>query len=309
MPGILDFLNLLTQQKQGMLAQNQGMQQQPQGLLNQPQPQGNFLQGLSRALIASDQPQMYKQSPTATILGALNAGVSGDASSFERQAMMNNPNFAKMGSTTPSSVQEYQYYNNLTPAEKENYLRVKRASQIIDLGGSKNVLNPTGPGLSQTFEKTLKPEDVPANAAAKKYAEEQGGQNAKADSAATSTLPVIDQLRTFNSGTFSMPYADTAPVRGYTRIFGDEQQQGMQKNMDLLKQARTDLAAPLAKELGVNPTDRDFQATLDRIFDSNASQESRSAQIDALEQRILARKTARGSSKTQRTDSDPLGIR
>ncbi len=142
-------------------------------------------------------------------------------------------------------------------------------------------------------------------AAGKKSAETTAESNAKSDTAATSTLPVINQLRQFNNNTFEMPYADTAPVRGYTRIFGNNEQQTMQQNMDLLKQARTDLAAPLAKELGVNPTDRDFQATLDRMFDSNASRESREAQINALEQRILARSEARKSGGVRKNGATP----
>lgn len=181
MPGILDFLGALLggqQPQQGMLAQPQGAM--PQSL----QPQGimppNFLQNISKALIAQGQPSMYKQGTGMGLLGALNAGLSGDPSQIEQQSMLSRPGYAKIAATQqqPNAVQEYQYYNNLSPAEKENYLRVKRASQLVDLGGTQNVLNPTGPGLSQTFNKTLKPEDMPVNAAAKAEAVKTGENTA-----------------------------------------------------------------------------------------------------------------------------------
>lgn len=71
-------------------------QQQPQGMLSQqPQSQGqlpaNFLQNISRALIAQGQPSMYKQSTGMGLLNGLNAGLSGDASPYQMQAMMNSP--------------------------------------------------------------------------------------------------------------------------------------------------------------------------------------------------------------------------
>lgn len=202
---------------------------------------------------------------------------------------------AKMqgGSEAPSNVREYQYYSALPRDQQQEFLRVKRAQQNLNLGGSFGVVDPLTGGIGQEIPKTLPPQDEPAIREAQAAASERGASNAKSDFAANNTLPVIQQLRNFNQGTFHMPYADTPPVRAYSRIFGSSEQQAMQTNMDLLKQARTDLAAPLAKELGVNPTDRDFQATLDRIFDSNASQSSREAQINALEQRILERRAIR----------------
>jgi hypothetical protein len=58
------------------------------------------------------------------------------------------------------------------------------------------------------------------------------------------------------------------------------------------------LAAPLAKQLGVNPTDKDFQASLDRIFDINASKSSRAAQIEALSNRIKSRMRTIGGGES-----------
>jgi hypothetical protein len=72
-------------------------------------------------------------------------------------------NSMSSSATTPSAVQEYVYFSNLPPEEQQNYLRVKRAQQVIDLGGTQGVLNPAAPGLSQQFDKTLPPHMVPEN--------------------------------------------------------------------------------------------------------------------------------------------------
>lgn len=64
-------------------------------------------------------------------------------------------------------------------------------------------------------------------------------------------------------------------------------------SIELMKQARLGMAAPLAKQLGVNPTDKDFQNTLDQIFDIDATREVRAMQIDALEKKIQIRQQSR----------------
>lgn len=61
--------------------------------------------------------------------------------------------------------------------------------------------------------------------------------------------------------------------------------------LDLMNQERLNLAAPLAKQLGVNPTDKDFQASLDRIFNVNSTKSSRQAQIQNLLDQAKSRQT------------------
>lgn len=105
--------------------------------------------------------------------------------------------------------------------------------------------------------------------------------------------PLIKQLTEYNSKSFEMPYSESA--LGITRIIPSKGIQDKVTNTDLLRQARLDMAAPLAKQLGVNPTDKDFQASLNRIFNLNTSQASRQAQIDALGKRIEERRAARAT--------------
>jgi hypothetical protein len=63
------------------------------------------------------------------------------------------------GEAMPSNVQEYNFYNQLSPAEKENYLRVKRSTPYLDIGGQLVQPSPlTGQPMS-TFDKTRTPAD------------------------------------------------------------------------------------------------------------------------------------------------------
>lgn len=88
-----------------------------------------------------------------------------------------------MGGEAPSAVREYQYYNSLDDAGKENFLRVKRAQQNIDLGGSFARIDPrTGLPVSLA-DKTLTPADLPENAAAKTAAQERAKIGAEAQGA------------------------------------------------------------------------------------------------------------------------------
>ncbi len=110
-------------------------------------------------------------------------------------------------------------------------------------------------------------------------------EQAKVNKMDINTLPILQDMLEYNKSTVNAPYAGSAPAVMATRLLNPD----AATNMDLLKQNRLELAAPLAKQLGVNPTDKDFQASLDRIFDANASRESREAQIRNLIRRVQIR--------------------
>lgn len=65
-----------------------------------------------------------------------------------------------LGGDLPSAVREYEYVSKLSPEEREQFLRVKRAQQTINLGGSQAVLSPTG-GIAENYPVTPKPQDMP----------------------------------------------------------------------------------------------------------------------------------------------------
>jgi hypothetical protein len=99
------------------------------------------------------------------------------------------------------------------------------------------------------------------------------------------TLPILGDMLELNKMTVRGPYAGNKVGTAATRMLLPEAATAM----DLLKQSRLDLAAPLAKQLGVNPTDKDFQASLDRIFDADATRFSRDLQIKNLISKIERR--------------------
>lgn len=110
--------------------------------------------------------------------------------------------------------------------------------------------------------------------------------------AALEAAPLLKNLKDLNEGTIDSPYAGAfQPILKMT----DSEKA---KNLDLMKQARLELAAPLAKQLGVNPTDKDFQASLDRIFDISSGKDSRAAQIKALTERVMSKPGLYSSSAT-----------
>lgn len=192
-------------------------------------------------------------------------------------------------STTPSAIQEYNLYKQLPPDEQEQYLNVKRANNPLNMGNYYGRVNPVTNNVEKVADIEIKPDNEPALKGQQKAAETKAVAEATTQTSDERVLPVIDQLTKYNQESFDMPYADTGIARFAERMSPIISTQNKRKNTDLLKQARLDLAAPLAKQLGVNPTDKDFQASLDRIFDTNSNKTSRQAQIDALAERIKIR--------------------
>lgn len=77
------------------------------------------------------------------------------------------------GENTPSAVKEYEYVSKLPPQEQLRYLSTKRANQVINLGDTQAIVDPTG-GIKQQYDVNLKPEDLPENAKNKARATAEG---------------------------------------------------------------------------------------------------------------------------------------
>lgn len=89
---------------------------------------------------------------------------------------------ALAGGGNPANVREYQYFSQLSPEEQKRYLAVKRAQQVVDLGGSQQVLNPLG-GVQETYDKTLPPQFTPQNVMDRAAAGAQGTAQGEAQGA------------------------------------------------------------------------------------------------------------------------------
>jgi hypothetical protein len=75
----------------------------------------------------------------------------------------------------PSSVQEWQFFNGLSPEQQERFLTMKRANRPVDIGGSVVTPSMTQPGqVSGAIEKTLPPQDRPAAVAEREAAKVEG---------------------------------------------------------------------------------------------------------------------------------------
>jgi hypothetical protein len=74
----------------------------------------------------------------------------------------------------PSDVRSFEYWNQLNPEQQKNFLALKRAQQIMDLGGTKAVYDPMTGSVGSQFQVTpppsLQPDVVSAAESAKEGA-------------------------------------------------------------------------------------------------------------------------------------------
>ena len=68
---------------------------------------------------------------------------------------------AKKPGDSPSTVQEWEYYNKLADDQKKMYLEMKRNPNIMNLGGAIAVRSPGG-GIGESYAVTPKPDEMPA---------------------------------------------------------------------------------------------------------------------------------------------------
>lgn len=142
-----------------------------------------------------------------------------------------NPDLARVvvkmqgGGEQPANVREYQFFNNLSPEEKNSYLTMKRSSQIMNLGGTQAVYDPLTQGKGSEFIVTPKVTDMPefqgAQSGAKKTAELTAtaeGDVAKKGKQAEGTLDLIQRaeqiLPAATSGTVGKMISGAANMAG-----------------------------------------------------------------------------------------------
>lgn len=183
---------------------------------------------------------------------------------------------SQLGVDAPADVKSWMYMNQLPSDQQQAFKDFRRQQQWLNTGGA--FINPNTGGAIPV---TPKPEDMPEFRKQQTIATAEGNQQAdqqKELATMDKVSPTIAKLYALNEQSPEGAYAESSQwIRHLTPGTSPEE-----KAVDLMLQARLDLAAPLAKELGVNPTDKDFQATLDRIFNMDSTQESRREQIKSL---------------------------
>lgn len=121
--------------------------------------------------------------PDLSVFGRIKTKADYDREAMEfdlkRQLAQAQIESAASGGDLPSNIQEWNAYNSMAPQDQERYLQMKRASQIMDLGGSIGVRSPTG-GFSEMYQKTLPPQNQPTAVYAQEVAKQGAGLEAKA---------------------------------------------------------------------------------------------------------------------------------
>lgn len=97
----------------------------------------------------------------------------------------------------PAAIKEWQAYNSMSPQDQQRYLQMKRADQIMNLGGTMAVRNPMG-GIQEQYTVTPKMSEMPEFEAevkaAQKSAEIKAEDIAKAQSGLGNTQEQSKQM-------------------------------------------------------------------------------------------------------------------
>lgn len=174
------------------------------------------------------------------------------------------------GGDKPANIREWEIYSAMTPEQQKQYLTMKRAQQIMDLGGTKAVRDPLG-GLAENYPVTPKPEDMPAFKGAQSEAAATGTAKGAAQGAIEKKYIQAPQIETYlqqaekllpqaTSGGMSTNMRDISSYFGHATegsqidsqlqpiaaalTAGVPRMEGPQSNLDveLYKQAAGDLA-------------------------------------------------------------------
>ena len=97
------------------------------------------------------------------------------------------------GVASPSSVREYEYFNNLSDEEKKAFLGVKRAQQVKDFGGYHGIVGPDGE-VQNIGDKTLKPDQELSYIENAAVAREQGQARGEALVSAEGDIAKAEQF-------------------------------------------------------------------------------------------------------------------
>ena len=113
------------------------------------------------------------------------------------------------GKNTPSAVNEYKFYQTLSPEDQKTFMAIKRADpgvKVIDAGGKHIVIKSDSAETVAEFDKDVAPEKQPKNIRSQKVAEAQGEAEgaalAKADTKAADlqeAISLTDSLLTNES--------------------------------------------------------------------------------------------------------------
>ena len=111
----------------------------------------------------------------------------------------------------PSSVQEWRYFNSLSPQDQARYLEMKRNPNMMNLGDRIGVRAPGG-GIGESYDVGLRPGERPDVRGAQAAAELAAKNKAEAESALGSSIDDINKMRADITGLVESP--------GFNTVYG-----------------------------------------------------------------------------------------
>lgn len=287
--------------------QSTGFRQKLMGLLgggpDDPQTQG--LLGLSSAMLQASGP-----STMPTSFGqAMGKGLEG-YSKGRQQATQNQliAGKIKAGQGSPSSVQEWQYYNSLSPEDQKRFLEMKRSQQWLNLG-SEYVKPGMGGGVEERMPVTPRPDQMPAFQGAQERAKatERAAVGMEEDLAkkgvkASNMTDLINEARThLTNASGGYLGAGLSSVKGGLGI-SDETTQANQKlkliggwmvsNVPRMEGPQSDFDVKNYREMAAT------------VGDMTVPIEDRMAALDTLEQ-LQKKYSGQPTGKTSNTNKKP----
>ena len=201
----------------------------------------------------------------------------------------------------PSSVQEWEYFNQLPKAEQEQYLTMKRSNRLYDVGGGFTRVSPLTQQITPVMEKTLAPgerPDIRGQQAAASARGAQRGTSLGEDEALLESIEaqqpalktVVSDLRELSKDatyTYAGQLADWV-----VRQSGLGATQGAVDRAEYMATVDNELLPLLRQTFGAQFTVKEGEWLRATLGDPNASPEEKNSQLDAFIKAKLSRISA-----------------
>lgn len=131
--------------------------------------------------------QYDRQQALAQVMQGVNDGTLSRQDALMKYAQLSgDPNamMQTLGGSTPSAIQEYEYYKSLNPEEQQAYLQTRRGGTKIDQGDKVVMVDSAGNVIGE-YGKGLSPNEEPKT----KYEQARATEQGKLDAASIADLP------------------------------------------------------------------------------------------------------------------------
>jgi hypothetical protein len=157
--------------------------------------------------------------------------------------VVKDPRSAPKPANIPSNVNEFEYWKSLPKKQQDEYLRVKRATQFLDVGSGFVTPDPTDPTkTSPVAERELKPAERPEHAAAVTKAEKEAAakvEHATAFPKARNTLTSLNQQWDLVEDTIDTALEQTSPftagVGAWTKVIPASPAKNLEQSLESIK--------------------------------------------------------------------------